>query len=335
MYKVVPISVVWQSDSITHIDSFSVFFSTTVYHGILNTVPSAIRQDRIYPAECSSVPWMRLHTVFHGGRGNSQAHRQSPTAPFVPYPWQHLLLVALTVAILNGEKSCFTVVLIDTFLVISELSIFSCVPWLAVCFGGKKCLFRFTIHFLFSFFKGRAPKNLCIWTVVLKKTLESPLDCKEIKPVNYRGNQLWILIGRTDAEAETPMLRPPDVKSWLTGKDPDAGKDWRQEKRATEDKVIGWHHRLNGHEFGQISRGGEGQESLAYCTPWGHRVRHESENNNPFLVRLFVLLVLSCVSYWHVLDQSFIRCVACPLLHGLRSQSAAPALAGGASGLLS
>ena len=90
------------------------------------------------------------------------------------------------------------------------------------------------------------PKNWCFWIVVLKKTLESPLDCKEIKPVRPKGNQSLIFIGRTDAEAETPILWPPDVKNWLIGKDPDAGKDWRQkEKGMTEDGMVGWHHWLN------------------------------------------------------------------------------------------
>ena len=97
-----------------------------------------------------------------------------------------------------------------------------------------------------------APKNWCFWKVVLEKSLESPLDCKEIQPVHPKGNQSWILIGRTDAEAESPILCPPDVKSWLIGKDPAAGKDWRQEKnRMTEDEMVGWHHWLDGHEFGQ------------------------------------------------------------------------------------
>ena len=110
------------------------------------------------------------------------------------------------------------------------------------------------------------------WTVVLEKTLESALDCKEIKPVNPTGNESWIFIGRTDAEAETPILWPPDVKNWLTGKDPDAGKDWRQEKnKTTEDKMVGWHHQLNVHEFEQASSVGDGQGSLAFCSPWGHK----------------------------------------------------------------
>ena len=92
-------------------------------------------------------------------------------------------------------------------------------------------------------------KNWCFWTVVLEKMLESPLDCKEIQPVYLKGNQSWILIGRTDAEAETPILWPPDAKGWLTGKDSDAGKDWRQEEKGTtEGEMVGWHHWLDGHE---------------------------------------------------------------------------------------
>ena len=119
--------------------------------------------------------------------------------------------------------------------------------------------------------EGRAPKNWCFWTVVLEKTLESPLDRKEIKPVNPKINQPWILIGRTDAEAEAPMLWPPDVNTWLIGKDPDAGEDWRQKKMVTEDEMAGWHHRFNGHELGQTPGDGEGQGSLVCCSPWGQK----------------------------------------------------------------
>ena len=94
------------------------------------------------------------------------------------------------------------------------------------------------------------PKNWCFWTVVLENTLESPLDCKEIQPVHPKGNQCWIFIGRTDAEAETPILWPPDSKHWVIGKEPDAGKYWGQEEKGmTENEMVGWHHRLNGHEF--------------------------------------------------------------------------------------
>ena len=113
-------------------------------------------------------------------------------------------------------------------------------------------------------------KNWCFWTVVLEKTLESPLDCKEIKGVNSKGHQHWIFIGSTDAEA--PILWPSDVKSQLTGKDPDAGKDWGQEEEGvTNDEMVGWHHRLNGYEFEQTPGDSEGQGSLAWCSSWGHK----------------------------------------------------------------
>ena len=108
-----------------------------------------------------------------------------------------------------------------------------------------------------------ALKDWCFWTVMLEKTLESSLDCKEIQPVNPEGNQSWLFIGKTDAEAEIPILWLPNVKNWLTGKDPDAGKDWRQEwKGTTEDEMFGWHHQLNGHKFEQVPGVGDGQGSL-------------------------------------------------------------------------
>ena len=123
-----------------------------------------------------------------------------------------------------------------------------------------------------------ALKNWCFWTAVLEKTLESPLDCKEIKPVSPQENQFWIFIGRTDAEAEALILWPPDTKSWLIGKDTDAGKDWRQkEKRITEDELAGMHHQLNGHEFEQAPGDGERQGSLACYSPWGHKESDTTE----------------------------------------------------------
>ena len=119
-----------------------------------------------------------------------------------------------------------------------------------------------------------APKNWHLRTVVLKKMLWGPLDSKEIKPVNPEGNQPWIFIGRTDADAEAPILWPPDAKNWLIGKDPDAGKDWGQEEKGvTEDEMVGWHHRLNGHEFEQTLGDGERQGSLAFIG--SQRVRHD------------------------------------------------------------
>ena len=115
-----------------------------------------------------------------------------------------------------------------------------------------------------------APKNWCFWTVMLEKTLESPLDCKEIHPVHPKGDQSWIFIGRTDAEAETPILWPPGAKNWLIGKDPDAGKDLGQEEKVTtEDEMDGWHYRFDGHEFEQALAFGDVQGSLACCTSWG------------------------------------------------------------------
>ena len=117
--------------------------------------------------------------------------------------------------------------------------------------------------------------------MVLEKTLESPLDCKEIQSVHPKGNQSWIFIGRTDAEAETPTLWTPDVKNWLIWKDPDAGKDWRQEEKGmTEDEMVGWHHRLNEHECEQTLGDGERQGSLACCSPWDHKESDTTEQPN-------------------------------------------------------
>ena len=126
-----------------------------------------------------------------------------------------------------------------------------------------------------------APKNLCFWTVMLEKTLESPLDCKELQPVHPKGNQSWIFIGRTDAEAEVPILWLPDEKNWFIGKDPDGGKDRRQEEKGmTEEEMVGWHHRLNGHEFEQAPRVGDGQGSLVCCSPWGCKESDTTEQLN-------------------------------------------------------
>ena len=121
--------------------------------------------------------------------------------------------------------------------------------------------------------EGWALKNWCFG--IVEKTLERPLDFKEIQPVHPKGDQSWLFIGRTAAEAETPMLWPPDAKSWLIRKDPDAGKDWgREEKGTTEDEMIGWHHWLDGHEFDQAPGAGDGQGGLVCCSPWGRRVGH-------------------------------------------------------------
>ena len=146
--------------------------------------------------------------------------------------------------------------------------------------------------------EGWVLKNWSLWTVVLEKTLESPLDCREIKPINPKGNQFWIFIWRTEAEAL--IVWPPDVKSQLFRKDPDAGKDWRQEEKGTtEDEMVGWHHRLKGHEFQQTLGDRDGQGSLMCCSPCHHKVRYDWA---PTLCRLynvsFLFLILEmCASY--------------------------------------
>ena len=137
------------------------------------------------------------------------------------------------------------------------------------------------------------PKNWCFWTVVLEKTLESPLNCKEIKPVHPKGNQSWIFIGSTDAKAETPILWPPDVKSWLIGKDPNAGKDWRQKKKGmTEDEMVGWHHQLDGHELVQELATDRG----AWCA-----AAHGVAKSRTWLsdwTELMVILYLNIIKFW-------------------------------------
>ena len=119
--------------------------------------------------------------------------------------------------------------------------------------------------------EGWVSKNWCFWAVVLERTLESPLDSKEIQPVHLKWNQSWIFIGRTDNEAEIKLFWPHDAKNWLIGKDPDDGKDWkREEKGATEDEMVEWHHWLNGYES-EKTLGDDGQGSLACCSPWSHK----------------------------------------------------------------
>ena len=126
-----------------------------------------------------------------------------------------------------------------------------------------------------------ALKNWCFWTVVLEKTLESPLDCKEIQPVHSKGDQPWVFIGRTDVEAETSILWPPHVKSWLIGKDPDAGRDRGQEEKGmTEDEMAGWYHWFDGHEFEWTPGVGDGQGGLACCDSWGRKESDMTEQLN-------------------------------------------------------
>ena len=129
--------------------------------------------------------------------------------------------------------------------------------------------------------EGWAPKNGCFWTVVLEKTLESPLDCKEIQPVHSEGDQPWVFFGRNDAKADTPVLWPPHVKSWLIGKDSDAGKDWGQEEKGTTKvEMAGWHHGLGGRESEWTPGVADEQGGLACCDSWGHKESDTSEQLN-------------------------------------------------------
>ena len=142
-----------------------------------------------------------------------------------------------------------------------------------------------------------APKNWCFWTVVLEKTLESPLDCKQIQPVHPKGDQSWVFIGRPDAEAESSILWPPDVKSWLIGKDPDAGRDWGQEEKGmTEDEMAGWHYQLHGCESEWTLGVGDGQGGLAFWDPWGHKESETTERLN--WTELKMLLLSQLQSSW-------------------------------------
>ena len=126
-----------------------------------------------------------------------------------------------------------------------------------------------------------ALKNWWFWTVVLEKTLESPLDSKEIQPVHSKGDRSWVFFGRNDAKAETPVHWPPHAKNWLIGKDSDAGRDWGQEEKGTtEDEMAGWHHWLDGCEFGWIPGNGDGQGGLACCNSWGHKESDTTEQLN-------------------------------------------------------
>ena len=151
-------------------------------------------------------------------------------------------------------------------------------------------------------------KNWCFWTVVLEKTPESPLDCKEIQPVHSKGDQSWVFFGRNDAKAETPVLWPSHAKCWLIGKDHDAGKDLGQEEKGTaEDEMAGWHHRLDGHEFEWIPGVGNGQEGLVCCKSWGARVGHDwaTELNWKDAVILYMCL---CAIYIYIYIYSVFVC---------------------------
>ena len=149
--------------------------------------------------------------------------------------------------------------------------------------------------------EGWALKNWCFQIVMLEKILESPLDSKEINPVNPKGNQLWIFIGRTDAEAEAPIFWPPDAKSRPTGKDPDAGKDGRQEKGTAEDGIVRWHQWFNRHEFEQTLGDSGGQRNLECCSPWGWTVGHNLATEQQRGSRIITL----CTTIFPLFGSSF------------------------------
>ena len=159
--------------------------------------------------------------------------------------------------------------------------------------------------------KGWALKNWCFSTAVLEKTLESPFNCNYIQPVNPQGNHSWIFIGRTDAKSEAPIFWPPDGKNWLIGKDPDAGKDWRQEEKGTaEDEMVEWHHWFNAHEFEQTPGDSEGQGSLVCYFPWGCKKLDMIEwlNNNvsAYLLTWFHFICLCSPFPWSKSGAMFI-----------------------------
>ena len=166
------------------------------------------------------------------------------------------------------------------------------------------------------------PKICCFWTVVLEKALESPLDCKEIQPVHPKVDQSWVFIGRIDVEVETPILWPPDAKSWLIWQDPGAGKDWGQEEKGTtENEMVGWHHRLNGHGFGWTLGVGDGQGGLACCGSWSHKELDTTEwlnwtelvmLLNHFILHCPVLLLLSIFPSIRVFSNESVLCIRWP-----------------------
>ena len=157
-------------------------------------------------------------------------------------------------------------------------------------------------------------KNWCFWTVVLEKTLKNSLDCKEIQPVHPKGDQSWVFTGRIDVEAEIPILWPPDAKSWLIWKDPDAGKDCEQEEKGTTgDKIAGWHYQLNGYGFGWTLGVGDGQGGLSCCGSWGRKESDMTERLNWTLNYLFMVLFLFVSLF--LLPQFLRKCSLCSVFH--------------------
>ena len=168
--------------------------------------------------------------------------------------WKWWIIWLILCLIFWRTAMLFSIMAISFYILTNRTNLSTSSPTLIFCFFDSSLSNRCEIVLYCSFdlyfpmWRKLNAKNWCFWTVVLENTLESPLDYREIQPVHPKGDQSWVFIGRTDAEAETPVLWPPDARSWLIGKDPDAGRDWGQEKGTTEDEMAGWHHRLNGHE---------------------------------------------------------------------------------------
>ena len=187
------------------------------------------------------------------------------------------------------------------------------------------------MHVKVGLWRKLSTEELMLWTVVLEKTLESPLDCREIQLVHPKGSQSWVFIGRTDTEAETPVLWPPDAKSWLIGKDCVAGRDWGQEEKGTtEDEMVGWHHWLNGHEFEESLGVGDGQGGMVCCDSWGRKELDMTEQldwtelnqahsllSTDGVGRLEVWLVV-CENKWHI-QSSWVFGILCLVARALDS----------------
>ena len=177
--------------------------------------------------------------------------------------------------LLLGRKGMIN---LDNILKSRDITLSTEVPSSQGCSFSSNCVWIWELNYKESW----ALKNWCFWTVVLEKILESPLDCKDIQPVHPKGDRSWVFIGRTDVE--TPNTWPPGGKSWLIGKDPDAGKDWEQEEKGTtEDEMVGWHHQVNGHEFGWTLGVGDGQGGLACCS---YRVVKSQTDTTEWLTEL-------------------------------------------------
>ena len=264
-------------------------------------VETSQEEIEVFDPHYSSFETPRIHLLafckvyFKWWKGS---YKHSPISPNLHIPWRTLLTRKMSVYCgLTVCQTWFQLFIWDVpsdsqsppsmTLYLKEGSLFwglglAFVPVITErMYRGKNTHAELFWNMILLFWEGRVLKNWCFWTVVLEKTLASPLDCKEIQPVHPKGDQSWVFIGRTDAEAETPVLWPPHAKSWLTGKDFDAGRDWGQEEKGTtEDEMAGWHHWLDRHEFEWTLGVGDGQRGLVYCNSLGHKESDTTERLN-------------------------------------------------------